>query len=359
MKRFICLVFCLLFVSSATVAVATSQSPNYSLDNYSFGSGGTTPDTQSNNNKLYGNTGEPESDPESDNYEINGGAAGQSTTSTPLTPTLENLYNNYDRLKFTLDPGTDPSDTQYAIAISEDDFVTTKYISSALTLTNSLSSGDWQTYTAWGGASGNTVTGLTSNKTYKIKVKAVQGEFSESAYSPTAEADTDIPSLTFSTSGGVNLGNLSQSNSFTATSNTTLTTSTNAFNGYNIYAFITGPMTMQGGSATIANYAGGSYASPSSWASGTGFGYTSNDTTINNVAKWNASPCPGDSGTPLCYAPFSQTGPGDVVADHELTLTGAPISNEQFTVSYKLVTDASQPAGSYLTTVVYTIAPIY
>lgn len=340
-----------------TRVVAAPESANYMLQQYSFGSGSTTPDTASPNNKLFGNTGEPESDPSSANYTINGGAAGQAQAPTPQTPTISNDHSNYDRLHITLNPGTDPSDTTYAIAISPDAFAaTTSFITSSLTLGTSA---QYQTYATWGGSSGFTVTGLTTNTTYTIKVKEIEGGFSESLYSPTASAATSVPSLTFTVGGSSSLGNLSQSNSYTATTNQTLTTSTNAFNGYNIYAYITSPMTMQGGSSTIANFSG-TYASPKSWSSGTGFGYTTNDTDINSVAKWNASPCPGDSGTPLCYAGFSQTGPGDVVADHETDLTSSdPISNEAFNVTYKLSTTASQPAGTYITTVIYTVAPIY
>jgi hypothetical protein len=154
------------------------------------------------------------------------------------------------------------------------------------------------------------------------------------------------------------MGALSQSNNFTATANGTVTTSTNAFNGYNVYAYITGPLTLQGGSATIDNYIG-TYLSPRSWTSGEGFGYTTNDTSINGDPKWNADPCPGDSGSPLCYAAFSQTGPGDVVVDHETDLSSGPIVDESFTISYKLSTTANQPAGTYVTTAIYTIAPIY
>jgi hypothetical protein len=358
-KRQICLIICILFGLSPSVVLAGPASSNYELRQYSFGSGSTTPDTTNGTQRLFGNSGEIEGDPQSANYTLNGGAGGQSTTITPQTPTLTNPSQYYDRLKMVLDPGSDPSDTQYAIAISPDAFAsTTQYVSASLTVIDTLTSSDWQTYAEWGGSGGGMITGLEVNTTYTIKVKSIQGDFSESLFSPTAEADTTEPSLTFSVSGPVDMGNLSQANDYTATANGTVTTSTNAFNGYNIYAYITNQLTMQGGTATIDNYTG-TYASPSSWASGTGFGYTTNDTTINNVAKWNANPCPGDSGSPLCYAGFSMTGPGDVIADHEANLTSGPIVDEEFTISYKLVTTGDQPAGTYITTAVYTIAPIY
>ena len=256
-----------------------------------------------------------------------------------------------------MDPGSDPSDTKYAIAISSDDFTTTLFVTPDLTTATSLETSYWQTYSQWGGTSGILVVGLAADTTYSVKVKAIQGAFSESAYSEVAQAATVVPSLTFTVSGPIDMGTLKSSNNFTATANGTLTTSTNAFNGYNIYAFITNQLTQQGGSATIDNY-GGTYQSPSAWTSGEGFGYTTNDTSIANAAKWNADPCPG-GGSPLCYSAFSMTGPGDVVVDHEANLASGPIVDESFTISYKIATSAQQPAGTYVTTVVYTIAPTF
>ena len=95
---------------------------------------------------------------------------------------------------------------------------------------------------------------------------------------------------------------------------------------------------------------GGSYASPDSWqAADRGFGYTSDDTSVQGVNKFQAATCPGGSTlvAPGCYAPFTTTAPGDVVADHDSGVTGTPISNETFTMTYRFTVNADHPAGTY------------
>lgn len=341
------------------VAIAQLQSESYQLDDYSIGSSTTDPSTGSSNFKLFGQAGSNDAlTGSSQNYTYNGGLIYAMQANSPATPTFENPVDYYDRLKFTLDPGDDPTDYVYALAISQDDFATTQYISNDLTLVDTLAADDWQTFAQWGGATGAVVTGLAANTEYAIKVKAKQGTFTESSYSPTATASTVWPSLTFSVNGDADMGTWREENNYSSTAVSTLTTSTNAYNGYSIYAFATGALTRQNGSETIANISG-SYANPIAWLSGIGFGYTTNDTSIAGAPKWNQNPCPGDSGPPLCYAAFSQTGPGDVVVDHEAVLGESTISDEEFSLTYKVVTQATQTAGTYSTTIVYTVVPTY
>lgn len=337
---------------------AGPTSDNYELQDYSFGSG--AGQGGSANFSSFADTGSVDFGMgSSTNYTFGGGLEFQFQTDTPAAPTADNPYMFHDRLKFTLNPGSEPSDTEYAIAISPDDFATSAYyITPSLTLGTVLSSGNFQTYTAWGGASGAVVTGLAPNTTYTFKVKAKQGEFTESEYGPTDSAATVHPSLTFTVSGAVDMGTWSESNAYASTANSTLTTSTNAYNGYSVYGYELSTLDRSNGGGTIPDYSG-TYASPKSWATGEGFGYTTNDTSIANADKWDANPCPGDSGSPLCYAAFSQTGPGDVVVDHETSLSSGPIVDEEFTVTYKVVTNGTQPAGRYSTTIIYTVAPIY
>ena len=54
----------------------------------------------------------------------------------------------------------------------------------------------WQDYTTWGGALGQTVSGLTPNTTYTFKVKARNGDSTETAYSSTTSEATlvSVPS---------------------------------------------------------------------------------------------------------------------------------------------------------------------
>jgi hypothetical protein len=75
--------------------------------------------------------------------------------------------------------------------------VTTKYVQSDNTIGSALGSEDYQLYADWGGAGGILITGLTPSTTYKVKAKAIQGNFTETGYGPAATAATISPTLTF------------------------------------------------------------------------------------------------------------------------------------------------------------------
>jgi hypothetical protein len=157
------------------------------------------------------------------------------------------------------------------------------------------------------------------------------------------------------------MNNLKASNSFTDTQPTTLTTSTNAYGGYVVRSFMS-DLFRSAGNKTIPSFTGGTYASPDSWqGSDIGFGYTSSDNLVQGVNKFQNATCPGGSAlaAPGCYAPFAVTGPGDIVADHTANVSGTPLSNQQFTITYRATTLSTQAATKYNTSVVYTITPIY
>lgn len=171
----------------------------------------------------------------------------------------------------------------------------------------------------------------------------------------TSDGQFVAPTLTFSTStsGGVQFDNLNAGNSFTDTKTTVLTTSTNARNGYAVRAYTTG-LLENPFFDVISSFTGGSYAAPDTWQGGdVGFGYTSNDTQVQGANIFNAATCLGGGSGSSCYAPFSQTAPGDIVADNESTITGTPITSEQFIITHRVTTDSSQPAGQYQTTVIF------
>jgi hypothetical protein len=168
------------------------------------------------------------------------------------------------------------------------------------------------------------------------------------------------PSISFALSGStLNFLNLNGSNSFTDTANTTLTTSTNAYGGYMVRAYLTQLLTSTSTpTTTIPLFSGGTYALPAAWT-GTGFGYTSSATTIQGATKFPAAGACLGSGVAPCYAPFTLTAPGDIVADHTANVTGTPITNEQFTITAKVSTATSQSAKKYTTVIVYQAVPIY
>lgn len=352
-KLLIHLVFLILLILFPPAAQATNpSSTNYKIQEYGFGAGGTA-SASSSNFSMFGIAGQVEfGQPFSANFKAGSGLTYTMKASVSAAPTFTNPSNNYDRLKFTLNTADNPADYQYAIAISTDNFVSdTRYIKSDNTIGNNLSNAEFQTYTAWGGASGAYVTGLDQNTTYTIKVKTRQGSYTEAEYGPTAQASTTIPSLTFSVdSNTLTFSNLNAGNSFTDSSKSTiLTTSTNAYNGYVINARSTGPLTAPG-FGTIADF-GSPNSAPATWA-GTGFGYTTDDSSLTGGTADRFT-----NGGPK-YAGFTTSTPGDPVADHPGPVTTA-ISNENFTVSYKVATDQMQQAATYTTTVLYIVVPSY
>lgn len=220
----------------------TPTSTNYTLRNFEIGSGGGT--SSSSTYKLNGTAGTQTGAPGSSaTYSQKSGFAAAATSNVPAAPTFTNPSSYYDRLSLVINTSSNPSDTKYAVAISSDDFVTTRYVKSDNSTGTTLVAGDYRTYTGWGSGSGVLVLGLTSNTTYKVKVKAFQGNFSESAYGPTASAATSQASVTFgvaTTANGippfsVSFASLATGTVFDANADASLSLATNALSGATIY----------------------------------------------------------------------------------------------------------------------------
>jgi hypothetical protein len=222
-------------------------SSNYKLDSYEFGGGGGV--GESSNYGIQGVLGDSQGSASSSSYGINSGLTFEQNANVP-TVTLSNNGNWYNKLLVIIGPEGNPSDATYAIAISDDNFVTTEYVQSDNTVGSSLGSEDYQTYAAWGGASGEYIIGLSSNTQYKVKVKALQGEYTESAYGPLASATTSNVSLTFDLDVGgssdpgesshpyvVSLGELTPGSITTATNRVWIDLSTNAEAGAYVYVY--------------------------------------------------------------------------------------------------------------------------
>lgn len=328
---------------------AGPQSTTYELKTYDFGGGGTA-ETNSTNYSVQGTAGSMDiSKADSTNYSLGAGLTFANQSNVPAAPTFSNPATNYDRLKFIIDTGNNPSDAIFAIAISSDDFVTTYYVQDDNTIGTTLGAEDWQTYTNWGSGTGEFVRTLSANTTYKIKVKAKNGKYTESAYSATATAATTTPSLTFGISANsLTFSNLNSGNSYTDSSkSTTLTTSTNAYYGYSIYAHETQPLTS--GANTITDYSSPN-STPTTW-SGIGFGYTTDD---NDLVGGTTNRFVGSK-----YAGFTTSAPGDPVADHSAVVESSAISSEQFTINYRVTATATTPAGSYQNKIIYVVIPTY
>jgi len=188
---------------------------------------------------------------------------------------------------------------------------------------------------------------LRTSLTYYVNVQAIDGAGNASAVVSSA-GQYVAPSLTFSLSSPtVDLGHLSSSNGYTATQTLDVTTSTNGYGGYVVRQYSTAPLTA--GSRSISAYSG-TYAAPTAW-SGTGFGYTSSDTSVQASGNLFAGATK--------YAAIASSGPGDIVADHTASVSGTSISSETFTLTYKVSVTSAQSSARYTTPIVITVNAIY
>ena len=343
----------MIIIVSVFLLHASPVAAGFVLQNYSFGPGGTDENMGSESFKMFGTVGEVESgSTASDSFRVDAGLVYLNEANLPPAPTLSNPATNYDRLKIVINQGDNASDITYAIEISTDDFVSDiRYVKSDETVGTALTTSDFQTYSSWGGASGFYITGLSSGTTYKVRAKARLGIFSETEWGPSSSGvTTSNPTLSFGIdSSNITFDNLNAGNSYTDSSKSNiLSTTTNAYNGYIIYGKVTQALTA--GGETIPNYSSAN-STPTTW-SGTGFGYTTSDTDLPTGGT-------ADRFSGSKYAGFSTSGNGDPIADHTSVIQDPTVTDEEFTVSYRVTGNSSTKAGNYNTTIQYIIVPSY
>ena len=189
---------------------------------------------------------------------------------------------------------------------------------------------------------------LQTSQLYYISIRAVDAA-GNTGSGVSSNGQYVLPTLSFGVSPGtVTFDNLNGANSYTNSKTTTLTTTTNGYGGYRARSFVSGLLT--GGGSTIADFPG-TYAATRDWGANTGFGFSTSDTDIAGFPLSGA--CSG-SGTAPCFAAFTQTKPGDVVA----SATG-PVSNDSVTITYKVVANNTQKATNYTNTIIYSVTPMY
>jgi hypothetical protein len=221
-------------VSSALVMFAAlSSSTHYQLNNYSVGPGGTN-NSSSTTYDLQATVGEQANGTaNSTTYTGNNGSIQAEQLDVPLAPTLSNNSGAYyNQLNCIITTTNEPSDSTYAIAVSTNSFATTSYVQASGALG---SSPVFQSYSTWGSGSGFQITGLTSNTTYQVKVSAMEGQFTNTAYGSYASAATGSPTITFSVSpNSASLGSFLP-NTIKTSSNLSFTYATNATSGGDVY----------------------------------------------------------------------------------------------------------------------------
>lgn len=240
------------YVSAISIVLLVPVSPNYNLRELQFGqaSGGIG---QSASFQVEGSIGDISS-ALMNGSSVNGGLGFGFTqmANVPPAPTLTNPANYYNKLQAIVDQGDNPSDTLFAIAISDDNFATTNYVKQDQTVGNTLDLADYQSYAAWGGGSGFDIIGLQPSTTYAIKVKAFQGDFTESAFGPSDDASTVSPSLSFDLDVSatdadtdppytLSLGSLIAGSITTGTNKIWIDLETNANSGGKVYIYADGP----------------------------------------------------------------------------------------------------------------------
>src|SRR2546421_365229 len=174
---------------------AAPSSANYTLKAYDVGTGAGS--GSSTNYGLRGSAGSHSGTLSSSTYGLPAGVRASAGAAVPPAPTLSNPNNAYERLHVTLNTAGFPTDTTYLIAVSTNNFVTTNYVQLDDTLGSSAGVANYQTYAAWGGASGFDILGLAQSTTYQVKVAALQGSATGSAFGPSTSAATVAPSVTF------------------------------------------------------------------------------------------------------------------------------------------------------------------
>ncbi len=232
-------------VLSLFFLLSVPSSTNYMLKSYELdGSGGVG---QSENYRTETDTAPLGGEQNSANYTVDGGLIFTQQAHVP-TATLTNSANWYNKLLLTINPQGNPSDTLFAVAISDDDFATTQYVQNDRTIGATLGDEDWLTYATWGSDSGDYIIGLIPGTEYKVRVTARQGDFTQGPYGPVASGSTansqlsldiDIAATDTESSAPyvVDLGTLSQGSVTTATDRIWVDFATNAENGGYIYIY--------------------------------------------------------------------------------------------------------------------------
>jgi hypothetical protein len=335
-----------------SLLAAMPASSNFTLNSYDFGNGGSS--ATSTNYSLQGSTGDIAGNTTSANFTLPSGISSSTTVGVPAAPTFTNPDSSYNRLKLTLNNSGFATDVKYAIAISDDNFTTTKYVQPDQTIGTSFSVSNYQLYSAWGGASGAWVLGLNQSTTYKVKVAALQGSATGSAFGPTASAATSAPSLTFAVSTSltstppfaVTFASLTPGSVVSADATVTATITTNALNGGSVLLHDqNGGLTSSIAATTISS------ATTDLTSAGSGYGAQ-----VSNTSQ--------SSGGPIAaVSPYNgaSNNVGVLTATwQQLASFASPITTGTATVTLKAKSTTTSPAATdYNDTLTLSLSPLF
>lgn len=235
-----------LLLAGSLFLAALPATNNYKLNSYGFGSGGTA-NSGTSNYSLQGLTGEISSQADSTStYQLKPGYTQTQQANVPKV-TLTNPSSYYDKLHFVIDQQNNPSDALYALSVcigSDFPCGTPYYVKADNTFGLTLNTADYQTYSAWGGAGGGNIIGLSPSTTYYIRAKATQGQFTESSYGPSSSAATNAQQISFclytvscGSGSSVSFSGLVAGNVTNGSNNISLDFATNADSGGSVYIY--------------------------------------------------------------------------------------------------------------------------
>lgn len=341
------------FFTSSRATAETLSSSNYQLVNPEVDTGGGVSNSATYRSEDVIDANPADGLTNSATYRINSGFVPTAYPHIPGQPTFNNPSSSSSFLHFVIAQGGNSSDTNYAIAISSDNFTTTSYVQADNTVGVSPV---FQSYLLWGGASGQNVTGLSSNTTYKIKVKARYGADSETAFSVTAQASTTAGgvTLTFTISGvasGVPVAGINTDDTTTATTvpfsgiisdnNRTaaqlLHVEGGSVSGYTVTAQVDGDLRTGTGN-TVPAFGSALADNESS----RGFGYS-----LQNLAGSDTAFVYSANGFRFASKGF-QTSPVTIMS------SGAATATSESYVIYRLRVGPTQSSGSYSNQITYT-----
>ncbi|HEX3095959.1 MAG TPA: hypothetical protein VHQ20_02455 [Patescibacteria group bacterium] len=354
------MVFSVSLVPHSLFALTLTGS-QYQLENPTFTAGGGNHSSAGTYSVQDASGGSNGANSTSSNYQLQTGSIKTQLPGVPGVPTFTNtggtLYTNLD---FVILTGANASDTQFAIAISTDNFTTTNYVQTNDTIGATVA---WQDYAGWGSGTGERLVSLTANTTYKIKVKARLGAGNESGYSSVSTAATVNPSLSMTVAGvssGASVGGTTTN--ITSTANTvpfgtlstgsikigaqTITVSTNAVSGYTTTVFQDGALRKTNGTTIPALTA--TNASPAAWPlsiTDARFGYHTTDSTL----------CTGTAGRFTVADTFAAL----TTSPLEVACSGAQVTNEATSIVYKVEVEGMQPPGNYQNVISYITSAQY
>jgi hypothetical protein len=330
-----------LLLGIGLIFAAAPSSTNFTLKSYDFGSGGTSSST-STNYSLNGISGEQSASGQtSSSYSTVSGINATIDANEPPAPSVTNPSNYYDRLQIVLNTANNPSDTRYLIAISSNGFTTTQYVQSSNSIGTSQALINYQTYTAWGGASGFYVTGLAASTTYQVKVKALEGNFSGSPYGPIASAATVAQQVSFGLTTSptsapltVSFPSLTPGSVISGNASAVVSLTSNADNGGTVYIkSANGGLTSVFASTTISS------ATANLTAATSGYG-----------AQVNSSSTTQTAGGPFTIvSPFNGTGNsvgGLATTLQPILVTGGPITSGTSTIALLAKVSNITPSAS-------------